>query len=350
MPAPTVVLGHEVLRDFAARLFEAAAVPAEDAALVARVLVWANLRGVDSHGAMRVPGYLRRLADGLANPRPRMAAAVDLPAAAVLEADRALGQVALARATGIAVEKASAAGIGACFVRRTTHMGALGYFVLEAAAEGMAALAVGASRPNMAYPGARAAGAATNPIAIAAPGARRAPLLLDMATATASLGKIAHAREMGEALGEGWALDADGAPTTDPGRAALPAPLGGHKGGGLSLMFECLASLMVANPLVAPHVEDAPGGRRHMQNGLVLAFDIARFTDVGAYAREVDRLADALKTLPPAAGGGGIAAPGERGDRILARRLAEGVPLPEAVWRRIAAAAAALGIAAPDPE
>ncbi len=276
---------ESALTRFTASLFIAAGVPDSDADLIARVVVWSNLRGVDSHGVLRVPGYLARLENGINNPTPEFTIPTDLPAAAVLEADRAFGQVALGRASAIAIDKASTAGIGLCLVRRSTHMGAIGYFALEAAAEGMAGIVINVSRPNMAYPGARSAGLATSPIAIAVPGAAHAPLMLDMATATKSMGKIQLARDTGEPLGEGWAVDADGNPTTDPQKAVIPTALGGHKGGGLSLMFECLTSLMVGNPLIAPFIEGAPDGRRHSQNGLVIAIDISKFGDVGPRGR-----------------------------------------------------------------
>ena len=336
----------DTLRDFAARLFMASRVPEADARLVASVLVWANLRGVDSHGVLRIPGYLSRLDKGLTNPRPDMKLVTDAPAVAVLDADSALGQIALSRASDLALQKASEAGMGACFIRRATHMGAIGYFALEITAEGMAAIVLASSRPNMVYPGAKAAGVSTSPIAIAAPGARHAPLMLDMATATASVGKIAHARQAGLPLGDGWAVDAHGQPTTDPSKAAHTTPLGGHKGGGMALMFECLTSLMLANPLIAPALEDEPGGRQHMQNGLVLAFDISRFTVVADYAREVDRLAAAIKDLPRT--GSEILVPGERGDRIMEDRSRYGIPLANGTWAQLESVAMSLGIELPE--
>jgi ureidoglycolate dehydrogenase (NAD+) len=339
---------ESALTRFAAQLFTASGVPEADADLVAKVLVWSNLRGVDSHGVLRIPKYLSRVETGIINPTPDMKIVSDLPAAAVLDADRAFGQVALDRATAIAVEKAAACGIGLCQIRHATHMGAIGYFTLEIAAEGMAGIGINVSRPNMAYPGARTAGIATSPISISVPGAEHAPLMLDMATATQSMGKIALARDTGTPLGEGWAVDADGNPTTDPQKAAIPTALGGHKGGGLSLMFECLTSLMVGNPLIAPFIEGAPDGRVHSQNGLVIAIDISKFGDVGDYAREVDRLAAAVKTLPRADGVDEILVPGERGDRVLEERRKTGIPLPEGTWKRLTEVAGPLGVAMPE--
>ncbi len=342
------IVTESALTRFAAGLFIAAGVPQSDAELIAKVVIWANLRGVDSHGVLRIPGYLTRLGNGINNPTPEFKILTDLPAAAVLEADRAFGQVALGRASAIAIDKASEVGIGLCLVRGSTHMGAIGYFALEAAAEGMAGIVINVSRPNMAYPGARSAGAATSPIAIAVPGASHAPLMLDMATATRSMGKMQLARDTGKPLGEGWAIDADGNPTTDPRKAKIPTALGGHKGGGLSLMFECLTSLMVGNPLIAPFIEGAPDGRRHSQNGLMIAIDISKFGDVGDYAREVDRLATAVKTLPRAEGVDEILVPGERGDRVLEERRVNGIPLPDGTWARLAEAAKPLGVDMPE--
>jgi ureidoglycolate dehydrogenase (NAD+) len=323
------------LTAFTTDILTAGGLPREDAAVVAKALVWANLRGVDSHGVLRIPRYLERIENGVCNPTPDMRIVTDLPAAAVLDADGAIGQVGLARATGIAIEKASAAGIGMCLIRHTTHMGAIGYFTLEIAAEGMAGIAFTASRPNMAYPGAKTAGLATSPIAISIPGAEHAPLMLDMATATQSLGKIQLARDTGIPLGEGWAIDSDGNPTTDPDKAKTPTALGGHKGAGLSLMFECLASLTIANPLVAPFLEGAPDGKRHMQNGLLIAIDISKFGDIGDYVREVDRLAEAIKSLPRA------------DDRVLEDRRQSGIPLAAGTWARLENVAQGLGVEMP---
>ena len=341
------LVAEDPLKAFARDLFIAAGVPEGDAALIAGVLIWSNLRGVDSHGVLRIPGYLARIDSGITNADPNIQVVIDLPAAAVLDADSSFGQIALARGSEIAIEKAGAAGIGLCLIRHTVHMGAIGYFTLEIAAEGMAGIAINTSRPNMAYPGARTAGLATSPIAISVPGATHAPLMLDMATATQSMGKIQLARDTGASLGDGWAIDAEGNATTDPNKAVIPTALGGHKGGGMALMFECLTSLIVANPLIAPFLEGAPDGRKHMQNGLVIAIDIAQFGDVGDYAREVDRLAEAIKSLPRADGTDEILVPGERGDRVLDQRRVDGIPLPDGTWKRLEEVASKLGVAMP---
>ncbi|MBM3486852.1 MAG: Ldh family oxidoreductase [Alphaproteobacteria bacterium] len=336
-----------ILREFVTTVFVRLGMSDADAAIEAEVLVWANLRGVDSHGVLRLPRYLALFEQGEVKPRPTMRFERETAVSAILEADHALGPIAMTRAMDRAIEKARAAAIGWVAVRDTAHSGAVGYYALRAAAADMVGLVIVTSVPNMAYHGARAAGVATSPIAIAVPGATHAPLVIDMATAVAALGKIVQARNAGTALPAGWALDRDGNPTTDAAAAVLPLPLGGAKGAGLSLLFECVTSLLVGNPIISATLGEAPGDRRHRQNAVAVAIDIAAFTDVAGYKANVDALAAAVKALPRAAGCDEILVPGERGDRILVARHRHGIPLPPGTLRGLIEIAARLAIAMP---
>jgi len=329
---PDTVVVPDALRRFTAEIFARAGLSDEHAGIVADVLVWANLRGVDSHGVMRVPRYVELIAAGDLNPRPAITVRTEAPAAIVLDADRAAGPIAMTLGMAAAVRKAKSAGVGVAFVRATTHTAALGYYTLAAAREELAALALAGSVPNMAYHGARAAGVSTSPISIAVPGGERAPLLLDMATGVVALGKLMQARRTNQPIPSGWALDRTGNPTTDPQAAQIPLPLGGPKGSGLALLVECLTSLVVANPILAESLEGTSQGRRHTQNGLALAIDLARFGEPAAFRREVDRLVKAIKALPPDPDGSEILVPGERGDRVRAARLRDGIPIPRAIY------------------
>jgi LDH2 family malate/lactate/ureidoglycolate dehydrogenase len=333
----------EALRRFAAEVFERAGMPQPDAALVADVLVWANLRGVDTHGVMRIPRYVELIEAGDMNPKAQIAVSTDTPASVLIEADRAAGPVAMMRGTDAALRKARGTGIGLALVRATTHTAALGYYTLAAANEGMAAIALAASWPIVAYHGARAAGVSTSPISIAVPGSD--PLVLDMATSVVSMGKLNQAKRTGSAIPPGWALDKDGNPTTDPTAAQIPLPMAGPKGSGLSLMIECLTSLIAGNPLLAESLEGTREGQRHRQNGLVIAIDLARFCDPVGFRREVERLVKALKSLPVDPQAGEILMPGERGRREFERRGRDGIPVPRAVWRELEALAKRLGVA-----
>jgi len=343
--APAATVAADALRRFTRDVFVRAGMPEDDAAVVAEVLVWADLRGVDTHGVSRIPMYLRLIDDGDLNLTPSIKIRTESPASILVEADRAAGPIAMTTAMKAAVRKARDAGVGLALVRATTHTAALGYYTLMAAQDGMAAIALAASMPFMAYHGTRAPGVSTNPISIAVPGGERGPVVLDMATGVVARGKLVQARKTNQPIPAGWALDGDGNPTTDPQAALIPLPLGGPKGSGLSLMIELITSLIVSNPIIAGALEGTAEGHRHRQNGLMLAIDPARFGDPQAFRLEVDRVVDALKALPKAPGTLEILMPGERGARALAARTRDGIPLPRAIVDELRAVAARFGLA-----
>jgi ureidoglycolate dehydrogenase (NAD+) len=340
-----VRVDHNALADFAAAVLAAPGVAPDQARTWAEVLVWANLRGVDSHGVLRIPGYVDRLTTGGINPRPDMRIVRRAGAVAVLEADRAPGPVALDRAMGEAIAIAREVHVGWCAARDITHAGAVGYFAIRAAEAGMAGIVLSASVPLMAYHGAKVAGVSTNPVAIAVPVEGRRPLVVDMSTSTVALGKILSARDRGEPIPEGWGMDADGNPVTDPDAVATLLPLGGAKGSGLSLLIECLASLTVANPVIQPALTGRLAGLR--LNGTAIAVDLAAFGDPDAFRHEAALLADAVTSLPRAKGVDRLYAPGERGDALLDERCANGIPLPQGTWARLTETAARYGIPMP---
>jgi ureidoglycolate dehydrogenase (NAD+) len=323
----------ERLERWVTRIFSKEGLPGQNAETVAKVLVWANLRGMDTHGVVRVPRYVDLIRAGDLNPRPAMKTRNDTPACVLLDSDRAAGPVAMMHATELALQKAKEAGAGVCLVRGTTHTAALGYYTHMAAEAGMAAISFCASTANMAYHGARAAGVSTAPLAIAVPG-EHGPIALDMASGMVSMGKMMQARRTGEPLPPGSALDSKGAETTDGRAAVLPLPLGGAKGSGLALLIECMTSLITGNPLLAEVLEGTPLGARHRQNGAVIALDIARFVDPVHFRHEAGRLARAIKALPPQPGME-ILLPGERGARTADARRRDGIPLPDAVYAEL---------------
>jgi ureidoglycolate dehydrogenase (NAD+) len=281
------------------------------------------------------------------NPRPSIQVVKETPATLVIEADRAFGPVVTTQAMEQVIQKARAVGVGWAFLRNITHQGALGYYPLMAARAEMAGLAIVCSPPNMAPYGARAAGVHNSPIAIAVPGKRHPPLVLDMATSIAAGGKLRLAIHKGIPIPEGWALDRDGQPTTDPHRAAILMPFGGAKGSGLALMFECLSSLMVGNPLLGPALRAEPDDRGHIQNGIVAAIDIGAFTDVERYKEEIDTLIEALKALPRADGTEEVLVPGEPEDQVYEDRVQHGIPLPDGTLRNLRQVAQRFGVQIP---
>lgn len=342
-----ITLSKTDLLTFASDLFVAAGAGRALADEWAGILIWANLRGTDSHGVIRIPRYLDLLRRKTINAAPDIRIEKRAGAISILDADRAPGVIGMARAMDEAIARAREVHVGWCAARNITHAGAIGYFALQAAEAGMAGIAMSASGPIMAYYGARVAGVSTNPLAIAVPAKGRRPLVLDMSTSTVANGKLIAARDAGRAIPFGWGIDAEGRDTTDPKLVKTLTPLGGPKGSGLSLMIECLASLTVGNPLIVKALLDKTFADNPVQNGLAIAVDLSVFGDLDAFEREVDRLGDAVTGLPPADGVDEIFLPGERGHRMMAEREANGIPIARGTWDRLVAAAQPLGVTPP---
>jgi LDH2 family malate/lactate/ureidoglycolate dehydrogenase len=347
MTTEDIRVSATALEAFTREVFGRVGMPSEDAAIEAEVLVWANLRGVDSHGVLRIPWYVELADRGDMNPRPKIQVEKETPATLLIEADRAFGPVVTVLAMRRAIAKARQAGLGWALIRNTTHQGAMAYYALMAAGEGMAGLAIVCSPPNMAPHGARAAGVHNSPISIAVPARHHRPLCLDMATSVAAGGKLRLAVDKGVPIPPGWALDRDGHPTTDAKRAVILLPFGGPKGSGLAMMFETLTSLMAANPLLEPALFGADGAARHRQNSVVAAIDIGTFTDVEEYRERVDRLIDGIQRLPRVEGAGEILVPGEPEDRCMEERRRNGIPLPAGTVRNLGGVAERFGIKLP---
>ncbi|MCZ6591437.1 MAG: Ldh family oxidoreductase [Alphaproteobacteria bacterium] len=343
-----IIVTAEALKDFAARVFTACDVAPDDAALWADLLVWANLRGVDSHGVLRIPRYIQTLGSGDIHARPNITVDRRDGAIAVIDCDAAPGPVGMSRAMEEAIERAREVHIGWCVARNITHCGAIGYYAQIAAKAGMAGMVMIASRPMMAYHGASVAALSTNPLAIAVPGGAHPPLVLDMSTSTVSMGKVLEARDAGQPIPDNWGMDAAGRMTNDPNQVAMLMPLGGAKGSSLSLMLECLVSLMGANPLIEPLIRPGADPSGFRQNGLAVAIDIQAFVGLDDYGKQVDDLAEAITALPRADGVDEIYAPGERGDAVLAERMKNGIPLPQGTWERLAKAVQPLGVEMPE--
>ena len=331
------------LESFSAALLVAGGFRPEDARKTAELLVWANLRGVESHGVLRIPRYIEMVALGTINKTAKPVFTRSLGAIATLDADRAPGAVGMEVAVEKALELAGAHGIGLCSAVRITHAGAIGFFAEKIAERGMIGIAMTASRPLMVYHGARAEGVSTNPLAIAAP-TRGRPLILDMSTAAVALGKIMAAKDAGASIPAGWAVDAAGKETTDPSKVSAVFPMAGPKGSGLSLMIEVLASVLGGNPLISAALREK---RDAGFNGLVIAINPGLIGDQEHFIDEVERLADAIKALPPAEGVDDVLLPGERGFAIADARIETGIPLAVGTANRLLAEAKKYNIEVP---
>jgi LDH2 family malate/lactate/ureidoglycolate dehydrogenase len=329
MPPERVTVPADELEQRVAGIYVAHGLRPDDAATLARVLVWANLRGIDSHGVSRALRYVELCEKGEANAQPNIEISSPRPAVLAVEADRAPGPVALDAAMRAAIEKARETGIAWAGVRATTLTGAIGYYTSLAAEAGMIGIGIVAGMPNMAYEGAKGAAVATSPLSIAVPAASQPTVLLDMATAVIALGKITQYKNRGEQLPEGVAVTKEGEPTTDPELAAVPLPLGGAKGSGMSLVFELLTSVLTGNAIVSAFHS---GDKRHRQNAALIALDVAAFADLDEFKQAVDETLAAVKGL-----GDDVRFPGERGAAVEEERRANGIPVPKKLWETLSA-------------
>ena len=351
MPNSEIRVPWEPLKKFIKELFMRVDLPEEDAEAEADVLLWANLRGVDSHGVLLVLRYLEATTQGAMNPRPNIQVLQETTATVTVEADRAFGPVVTVFTMKKVMEKAKSVGIGWGLIRATSHQGAMGYYSLMAARENMIGIAMVCGGPNMAVHGARKAGVANAPLAISVPAGRHRPPVLDMATSVAAGGKVLLAVDKGIPIPWGWLLDPEGNPTTDPHnyqKGGTLLPFGGPKGSGLAMMMECMSSLMVGNPRPSP----APLGQAQEasgvgQNSVVAAIDIGTFTDVETYKQNADDLIDGIKNLPKAEGVQEIFVPGEPEERVYDDRVKNGIPLPTGTVQSLKTAAEKVGIPFP---
>ncbi|MHA3791820.1 Ldh family oxidoreductase [Sphingomonas sp. YL-JM2C] len=343
--ADIATIAADELRRYSAALLDKAGFGEAEAREMADLLVWANQRGVDSHGVLRIPRYVEMLETGLVRADFAFRDVSRTGAVCVLDAGKAPGATAMNRAVGEAATLAARFGIGWCAVRDTSHAGAIGYFVQQLAERGLVGLAMTASKPLMSYFGAKGEALSTNPLAIGVPvpdGGR--PVILDMSMAAVALGKIMAAKDAGRPIPIGWGVDAQGADTTDPHAVAAVLPMAGAKGSGLSLMIEILCSLLPGNPSIAPALAGGdPGGF----NGMVLAIDPAAFGDRDGFLAQVGVLVDAIHRLEPVPGVSRVLLPGERGHETEEARGAGGIPVAAGTVKRLGELAARLGVSVP---
>lgn len=337
------------LKSWVQSLFVAAGAPPVPAEAVADHLVEADLVGHDSHGVLRVPQYLQAIDEGWVVPAAEPRLVVDHATSAVLDGQRGFGQVAASAAMRLAAEKARAAGIAAVAARNCYHSGRLGSYTAWAARRGLIGIALvnaGGGGQSVVPFGGLSRRLATNPLSIAAPSRGSFPLVLDFATSVAPEGKIRAHYLQGRSVPEGWIVDADGQPTTEPARfyrapGGALLPLGGsagYKGFGLALMIDILAGALSGAGCCREEVV-APG-----DGILMIAIEISRFTSRAAFDEQVSSLVEYVGSCPAAPGFERVLVPGEREHACQLSREVEGIPLDDATWEALSSAAARLGV------
>src|SRR5213594_3458346 len=329
-------------------IFAARQVPPADAALIARMLVRANLRGHDSHGVIRIPQYCAALAGGTLNPRPDITTVLDTPVIAVLDGDRGFGQVVARRGMELAIAKAQAHGLAAVALRRTNHIGRLADWAEMAAAQGLIGMLWANAKGglNVAPWGGAGRRLGTNPHAIAVPGPGGAVAMShDFATSVWAEGKLRVKFNRGEAVPPGIMLDGRGEPSTDPKEFYGEPPgslltAGAHKGYGLSLAIEILGGILSGTGA-------ASAEKGKFANGtLIVALDPTRFLPPAEFHAQVAALFAWVRGASPAAGASEILVPGEPEARTERARRAEGVGVEDETWRQITACGSEVGVRA----
>jgi len=346
--AERVYVAADAADAFVRALLAAHNVPAEDAAIIAHCLVSADLRGVDTHGICRLPGYLDRVRRGLINARPNLAPKRVTPVAATLDGQDAFGFVVGMCAIKEAIAMAREFGIGLVSARRSTHFGMAASYVMPAIDAGFIAFVFSNASPAMPPWGGKDGLLGTNPFAVGAPGGKLAPFLLDMSPAVAARGKIRRAERRGESIPLGYALDADGRPTTDP-KAALGGvvlPIGGYKGSGLSMLMDILGGVISGAAFAGGVADQYKAYDRPQDVGhFFLALRPDLFVPEADYRARMDTLVERVRDCPKAEGFDEILMPGEPEARLEAEHRGTGIPYAPSEVATLQAEAARAGVA-----
>lgn len=344
-------ISSDRLHDFATAAYGAAGLPEDDARLCADTLVQADLWGHQSHGVMRLSWYLARLQSGVCSPVAKPEVIVDAGAIAVIDGHDAMGQVLAAKAATEAIARARKHGIGAVGLRNSNHFGTAMYFTLMAARQNCVGFLSTNASPAMAPWGGRKKAVGNNPWSWACPGGSHAPMVLDIANTGVARGKIYLARQRGERIPDGWAMDADGAPTTDAEKAisGIILPMAQHKGYAIAVMMDMLSGVLTGSgfgtQVQGPYQAEQRSGAGH----LMIALDIAAFQPVATFNARVDQQIADLKAVPLAQGATEIFYPGEIEARNDAKHRSEGLALPDDTLTDLRAVAEKLGLTAKLP-
>ncbi len=310
------------LKELETQIFAGYGLPREDAAVVADMLVQADLRGVQSHGAMRIAMYVKGLKEGRIKAKPNIKVVQDSQAVAVMDGDFGMGQVVAYNATKLAIEKSNKFNTGSVAVRNSMHCGAMAYYAIMMADAGHVGYATTNAGILMAPFGGTKNLVGVNPFAFGVPAGKPFPFVMDMATSVTAMGKVNMARIRGQKIPLGWAVDSEGNPTEDPAKAEKGSllPIGGPKGYAMALMLDIQSGVLAQGRFGAGL--GAPGVSHFFQ-----AMKVEAFLPLSKFQEEMDQLIKQLKESPKAPGVSEIYVPGEIEHNMTVDRLANGVPI-----------------------
>jgi LDH2 family malate/lactate/ureidoglycolate dehydrogenase len=343
----TIVQATELFR-MTSEVFQALGVPKEEAHIIADTLVDADLRGVHSHGTMRLNVYPQRILGGAVSARATTKIVRDGPSTALVDGGNGMGQVVAHRAMQLALQKAEESGVGVVGVHSSNHFGAAAYFANMAVERNMLGIVFTVSSVNVMAPwGGIDKLLGNNPIAIGAPAGEELPLLFDTALSVAAVGKIKLASFEDKPIPEGWALNKYGEPTTDSHEAleGLAAPVGGYKGSGLAVMIAVIAGLLTGGA-VGSEVKDIFKDLSMAQNTghTFIVIDIERFVPLSEFKSRADKFIRELKGSKKAQGVDEVLMPGEHEFGLKQTRKENGIPLSSELVAQINKVAADLGV------
>lgn len=338
----------EQIRVVTEQIFTAAGAPPDLAAEMGEALVGANLAGHDSHGVIRIPAYLRMIAEGGLNPAARPSVLKETATTALVDGNWTFGHVAAKFGTTVAIEKAKASGTAVVSIVSCNHIGRLGQWASQAAAEDVIAMVVvggGGGSTRMGQGTAAPFGGAeralsTNPISIGFPGGTQTPdMLIDFATTVVAEGKLQVARAKDVPVPPGAILDKDGKPSVDANdfyNGGVMLPFGGHKGYGLSMFVEMLGGAL------SPGDEVNGEGRRGA--AVIWAVDATAFRSRDSYEKNADFVLQRIKGIRPAQGFDEVLLPGEPESRSAKERLKDGIPVADTTWQQIVEGGKSVGV------
>ncbi|MCU1240370.1 MAG: lactate dehydrogenase [Candidatus Acidoferrum typicum] len=342
-------LGIDELKAFVTRALVSVDIPPADAVQVAALMVEADALGSNAHGVFRLPQYVDQIQSGGINPRPTIRILNDKAGAALIDGDNALGHLVMKRATELAIEKARQCGIGWVGTRHSNHAGPAQLYARMAAEQEMVGLYFCVGNANLLPPwGGTEVLLSTNPIAIAVPALKHPSIVLDMATTNTAFGKIRLMAQRNEPMPEGWMIDRQGNPLTDPKRASegFLVPIGGPKGYGLALMIGLLAGTLNGAAFGRDVVDYTKDSKTPSNTGqVIVAVDISTFADVQAFKQGADAMWDVMKSSPTLPGVEEVRLPGERTAHVYEERMAHGIPLGAELRKALDELADRLGVA-----
>lgn len=326
------------LKSLASAIFQSRGLSPRDSGIMADSLVHANLRGVDSHGVMRVPHYIGRVEMGSINPRPTAKIERTGPATATIDGDHGFGQVTNWDAMGLAIEIARESGVGIVGISHSNHCGALSFFTQRAIEADCIGMAFTQTDKGVVPFGGRLPFCGTNPLCFGMPSASGPPVVLDMATSTVAGGHIYKARMENTPIPPTWALNTDGKPTTDPHKAAFWTPAAGAKGYGLGVIIDILTGIL-SGGAYGPHIPIMYGDLDKRRNlcHLIGALDYRRFAGGDAFRDHVAAMVTDLHAMPAAEGFERVMAPGEPEYLRCLERSKNGIPVDEHLWEELTA-------------